>query len=117
MVNLFQSGEWKLASDLSSEFKIEGEALGDVPRGGLKLAAAMEPYVTVGPLVVCNDVWASGGSWERQRAGRAALGAIAFARSRVLDPRIHIFATVDFGEPTTVPTLAPYEISQILRSE
>lgn len=51
-----------------------------VPRGGLALAAALEREATSGPLLIVDDVCTTGGSLEHHRAGRAAIGAVLFAR-------------------------------------
>lgn len=102
-MNLFQLGTFTLASGKQSSFKIDCDALTDadvecvasliaqrmppfsavegVPRGGLRLAAAMEQYKSVeGRLLIVDDVLTSGGSMERHRAGRLAMGAVIFAR-------------------------------------
>jgi len=101
---LFQLGKFKLNSGAVSEYKIDCDALTDedwkalawliaerlplfsavegVPTGGLKLAEAMQCYVTpnTGPLLIVDDVMTSGGSMERWRRGRPAIGAVVFAR-------------------------------------
>lgn len=91
MTNLFQRGDFVLASGLNSSFKIDGDALTDedietiawmingnlwrdfgsvqgVPRGGLRLADAMRkyarPYKTDRILIV-DDVWTTGDSMRK----------------------------------------------------
>ena len=61
-----------------------GEVEG-VPRGGLRIADALQQYVTEGPLLIVDDVLTTGGSMERQRAGRDAIGAVLFARGWTMD--------------------------------
>lgn len=87
MSNLFQLGDFTLASGIKSKWKIECEGLswedwctlavmaveilpsfGDVigvPRGGLTFAEALRPYVSEGPMLIVEDVVTSGGSLER----------------------------------------------------
>lgn len=102
-MNLFESQPFTLPSGKVTHFKIECDALalGDwmalarlasrfipafsevegVPRGGVAFAKAMEPYrSTEGGLLIVDDVWVSGMSMERHRAGRKAHGLVAFAR-------------------------------------
>lgn len=102
---LFLSREFQLASGQQSDFKIDCDALSDneiavcarllikrlpkfgavdgVPTGGNRLASAMLPYVTDGPLLIVDDVWTTGNSMERYRAGRDAIGAVLFFRPEV----------------------------------
>ena len=86
-MNIFQLGKFQLNSGKISDFKIECDALTDeeldciafllskrlpsfgsvegIPTGGLRLAAAMQKYVTTGPILVVDDVWTTGGSFTR----------------------------------------------------
>jgi len=56
-----------------------------VPTGGLRFAEALQKYVSpprVNVLLLVDDVLTTGGSMERQRAGRDAMGVVVFARSK-----------------------------------
>lgn len=102
MNGLFQLGNYVLASGLPSCWKLECDALGDddweclaylgsrkvpqfgsvvgVPRGGLEFARAMEKYKTVGPRLVVDDVFTTGGTLMKfVRPDDLVL--VAFARS------------------------------------
>jgi orotate phosphoribosyltransferase len=105
-MNLFRSGNFTLNSGKTSTFKIDCDALTEedietiariaseelptfgavegVPTGGLRLAAAMQKYCTAdtpdAPLLIVDDVLTTGGSMERFRAGRTAIGFVVFAR-------------------------------------
>lgn len=100
--DMFRLGSFRLHSAGVSPWKIDCDALTDgdvaalavmlaevlppfgsvegVPTGGLRLAAAMERFVTEGPLLVVDDVLTTGASMEEQRRGRDAVGAVVFAR-------------------------------------
>lgn len=106
-MDLFQTGDFTLNSGAKSKWKLECDALTDgeiaslavlihemvgpfgsvegVPRGGLKLAAALQALVTPGGKhLIVDDVLTTGGSMERLRAGREdVLGAVVFARGRL----------------------------------
>ncbi len=101
---LFKVGEFTLRSGAKSKFKIECDALTPedweglalmavehlppfglvegVPRGGLPFADALRPYATPGceTLLIVDDVGTTGGSMERHRNGRKAIGLVAFKR-------------------------------------
>ena len=89
-MSLFQKGNFQLASGAVSTFKIECDALTDedleciayllfqriphefaevvgVPTGGVRLAKAMEKYITPGysPTLIVDDVFTTGGSFDR----------------------------------------------------
>jgi hypothetical protein len=53
-----------------------------IPSGGLKLAAELQKYATKGNtrLLIVDDVCTTGKSLEDHRAGRDALGLVAFSR-------------------------------------
>lgn len=105
-MSLFQLGPFTLPSGRVSHFKIECDdltpedwaslarlavevlppfgAVEGVPRGGIPFAEALEPYVTLGPLLIADDVWVSGLSMERHRADRELVrGVVAFTRGPV----------------------------------
>lgn len=113
-MNLFQSGDFVLASGERSMWKIECDALSSaeweclarmlvdrlptfgwvfgVPRGGLPLADALEPYANGDdPGLVVDDVWTTGGTMRAFRDAKygdlahGVLGAVVFARGPV-DP-------------------------------
>lgn len=103
-MSLFQLGAHLLHGGDASPWKIECDTLTDqdwaclavmaavglplygsvegVPTGGLKLAEALRKFVTPGcdRILIADDVLTTGGSMEEQRAGRDAVGVVAFAR-------------------------------------
>ncbi len=106
-MNLFQIGDFTLASGQKSKWKIECDALTDkdwealaliasqillpfgkvegVPTGGVKFAKALEKYVTKGKLLIAEDVITTGSSMEKFREGRDAKGIAVFSRENVPD--------------------------------
>lgn len=105
-MNLFQRGDFTLSSGQRSDWKIECDALIDddietlacigaklvcpfgrvigVPRGGLRLAKAIEPYGTDGPTLIVDDVLTTGRSMEIFKQGHLhAKGIVIFARGSV----------------------------------
>jgi hypothetical protein len=57
-----------------------------VPRGGLAFARALAEHSTPGgPLLIADDVCTTGASLDEHRAGRDAIGVVAFARGPVPD--------------------------------
>lgn len=112
-MNLFQSGNFTLNSGAVSSWKLECDALNDadwetlalmvrelvgpfgsvegVPRGGLKLAAKLQPYCQKDYYshLIVDDVLTTGGSMERAKktaldnrkiSQRGVIGAVVFAR-------------------------------------
>lgn len=99
---LFQQGKFNLHSGVQSWLKIDCDVLTDedmdtiarllffrlpdfgfvegVPTGGLRLAKALDPFTTTGPILIVDDVLTSGGSMEEHRGNREAIGAVIFAR-------------------------------------
>lgn len=78
--------DWEcLARIVSNHFTfsdVEG-----VPMGGARFAAALAPYAFrespdwITPLLIVDDVLTTGGSMERQRMGRDAIGVVVIDRS------------------------------------
>lgn len=107
-MNLFQLGDFTLNSGAKSRWKLECDALSDkdieclalmikqlvgqfssvegVPRGGLRLAAALEPHRDLaGPHLIVDDVLTTGGSMERallKHEKSKRIGAVIFARGQ-----------------------------------
>lgn len=105
-MSLFQLGNFTLSSGLQSVWKIDCDALTDddwqclawlvakrlmiqfgqvlgVPRGGLKLAEALVPYATEGPLLIVDDVLTTGRSMEIfKKDWPDCIGVVVFARER-----------------------------------
>lgn len=108
--NIFQTGNFTLASGEVSDFKIEcdwlrdedfytfarqavkilppfGEVFG-VPRGGLRFADALKRYATPDckRVLIADDVLTSGGSIQRiSKAFKNPLGIVIFARGPLPD--------------------------------
>jgi hypothetical protein len=80
--------DWKALARLAVELLPPFGAVEGVPRGGIAFAEALEDYVTAGAshLLIADDVWVSGKSMEAHRAGRDALGVVAFSRSITMPP-------------------------------
>lgn len=101
-MSLFQAGDFKLHSGARADFLIECAALTQqdifalaefigrrmkfgsvegVPRGGLRLANALEDFCGRGGPLIVDDVLTSGASMEKQRGDReGAQGVVIFAR-------------------------------------
>lgn len=113
-MSLFIQGGFRLHSGAFSAWKIECDNLTDedietlalmlseilptfgsvegIPRGGLRIAEALEPYVTNGSPLIVDDVLTTGRSMETQRAGREVLGAVLFQRGPGLSWVTPLFA-------------------------
>lgn len=65
---------------IAEKTKTKFGAVEGIPNGGLKLAAALQKYVTEGPLLIVDDVCTTGKSLEDHRAGRDAIGFVLFTR-------------------------------------
>lgn len=109
MGGLFRLAAVTLHSGKVSDWKIDCDALDDedmrcvatlltrqlpafgavegVPRGGLRLADAIRPFQTSGPLLIVDDVLTTGGSMEvyrrelMRRGDQLVLGAVIFSRA------------------------------------
>jgi len=103
---LFKAGEFTSSSGLKLPWKIDCESFDDedwqvlasmvgqklcfshvegVPKGGLKFAEALQPYCTVGGVLIVDDVLTTGANMERHRADREAFGVVVFDRSDSLE--------------------------------
>jgi len=104
LFNMDYNTIYRLHSGQESFFKIDCDALSDediralalliadrvafsevvgVPRGGLRLAEALECFaipMNEPVLLIVDDVLTTGGSMEAWRAGRDAIGFVIFAR-------------------------------------
>jgi hypothetical protein len=102
-MSLLQRKNFVMHSGQSTTFKIECDALSGediatlaeiiaqrfafsavhgVPRGGLRIAAALEPFRTSGPPLIVDDVLTTGASMEEvRRSHPGAIGVVLFARS------------------------------------
>lgn len=74
-------------SDINTLARLISERVGNfssvegIPRGGLRLALALQQYISdTGPLLIVDDVVSTGKSMEDQRSGRDAEGYAIFAR-------------------------------------
>ena len=72
--------DWLWAAHRIAE-RVEFSTVEGVPKGGLKLAKALEPLCTKGLLLVVDDVYTTGGSIYTHRAGREAIGYVLFSRA------------------------------------
>lgn len=96
--------DWKSLAKLASELLPAFGVVEGVPRGGLKFAEELQKYSRACacsyphqphdwcqgkplPLLVVDDVWTTGGSFERHCAGRDALGCVVFSRG-LTPPRV-----------------------------
>lgn len=116
-MNLFQSGTFTLNSGHTSSWKVECDALTlsdwetlatiahqelglpefgkvvGIPRGGIALGRSMEKYITPNcdRVLICDDVWTTGGSMTRMRQEqwsdsdglKTISGLVAFARGPI----------------------------------
>jgi hypothetical protein len=103
-LSLFRMGAFTSHSGIRLQWKIDCDALTDadlhalafvlsqrlafssvvgIPRGGLRLAAALEPFVTTGPTLIVDDVLTTGRSMDEMRKQHpGSIGAVIFARGR-----------------------------------
>lgn len=59
-----------------------GKVVG-IPRGGLALAEALEPYKSFGPVLICDDVLTTGKSMKTMEMKYpGAIGAVLFSRAK-----------------------------------
>jgi hypoxanthine phosphoribosyltransferase len=125
-MNLFNVGDYLLHSGQRDFFKIDCDALTDsdtssiaylisskvkfsnvtgIPRGGMRLQYALEPYETKNyedPWLIIDDVLSTGGSMETHRRnimsiGSNVIGIVVFARGQCPDWITPIFQMHEFG--------------------
>ena len=120
---LFRNEAFVSHSGLRLSFKIECDALteddietlaaiigskhlfGDVygvPRGGLRLASALQKYRSIdGPTLIVDDVFTTGASMEKARreTGENSFGVVAFSRARCPAWITPIFQLADWAGP------------------
>lgn len=72
--------DWTCLARLTAERVGSFGEVEGVPRGGLPFQEALLPLRGNGPLLIVDDVCTTGGSLERHRAGRTAVGVVVFAR-------------------------------------
>lgn len=128
---LFQLGKFKLHSGAVSPFKIECDALDyddmeavafignmslnctpfgnvtGIPRGGKRLACAMEKYRTPGSdtMLIVDDVLTTGASMDASkerfnRNGVSVVGLVIFSRALVIPPWIRAIFRMDVYMPS-----------------
>lgn len=106
---------WKIDCDALSDDDIDaivkiirwkfsfGDVYG-VPRGGLRLAAALRPFCLEGyPLLIVDDVLTTGNSMKQARrdqnlAGENAIGIVIFARGQCPSWVWSIFAVNEWAQ-------------------
>ena len=88
---------WKLNADALSDEAIDGiakiirwkfafSAVIGIPRGGLRLAAALKPHIEIEdgyPTLIVDDVLTTGKSMEAARESPKDIGVVIFARGQV----------------------------------
>jgi len=116
-----QASRWKIECDALSAADWEALAVMAAPVVGRfqrveavpgtnaeKFAAALrrEVEAEVGaPLLIVDDVLTTGGSMERQRAGREAVGVVAFARGPVPSWVVPLFSWRAAAPPSGIPAV------------
>ena len=71
--------DWACLAEVISRRFLFSEVVG-VPRGGLALAKALQPYCTSGPRLIVDDVLTTGQSMEGVRRYQDDVGVVVFAR-------------------------------------
>lgn len=72
--------DWKCLAWVANELIAPFGSVEGVPEGGCIIADLLKPYAKRGPLLIVDDVLTTGQSMEEQRAKRAAVGLVVFAR-------------------------------------
>jgi len=87
--DVLTSSDWDtLAYIAVMEMGLKFATVEGVPRGGAPFAFALATYATGkpdDPLLIADDVLTTGASMEAHRAGRDAIGIVAFARGPLPD--------------------------------
>lgn len=107
---LFTVSDFIAHSGLSLSWKIDCDALTDndidtlaylvgrklsfgsvegIPRGGLRFAKALYPYITAGAHLIVDDVLTTGGSMEAARKSSSDIGVVIFSRGILVPNWIH----------------------------
>lgn len=94
--------DWKALARLAAEIVPSFAQVEGVPRGGIPFAEALREYRSIeGGLLIADDVWVTGLSWQRHRAERAAFGVVAFARNPVMPGITALFQMNPYAEVAT----------------
>lgn len=107
--------DWRALARLAAEILPPFSVVEGVPRGGMDFADALDQYATPGVsrVLIADDVWVSGLSMDRHRAGRDAIGVVAFARNPVDSWVKSLFTMYDQAEEATYKLGRPYGILDV----
>jgi hypothetical protein len=91
--------DWDCLASLASRMLPMFSRVEGVPTGGLRFAAALQRFASdeADRLVIADDVCTTGRSLEEFRAGRDAVGVVAFARSLNCPGWVMPIWTVHYG--------------------
>jgi len=82
-----------LAAMIVPKLQPFGQVYG-IPRGGIRFARALEPYETIGPRLVVDDVYTTGASMSAEYM-YGDQGLVIFSRSKNVEGWIHPIFTAD----------------------
>lgn len=85
--------DWKCLARMIAERVPQFSSVRGIPRGGLKLAEYLVPYVTTGPALVVDDVWTTGTSM-REELKPGEIGFVVFARNKIVESNIKALFTM-----------------------